>query len=270
MMEKTKIFKETPFHEHFADDPFYLFLKKETFLFDAPHYHESIELIYMIEGKTTVHISGASHALEEGDIFICNTQQVHFYENYETPKLAFCVVLSDKYTHNFRERYNNALFPSLLQDKQKNKQIYELLQEWFTYEDKTFLVDCAYANLLLDKVLKLYDYTPAQSQDTMNTLAIEMINYITENYRENISLETAAKHFGYSKEYFSKVFKQTVGKNFLSFLNTTRTQKALEMMQKPGRKKSVNEICAACGFNNPTSLYRHLKRANSVTGAIDE
>ena len=104
----------------------------------------------------------------------------------------------------------------------------------------------------------------------MNSLAIEMINYITENYRENISLETAAKHFGYSKEYFSKVFKQTVGKNFLAFLNTTRTQKALKMLQASDRKKSVNEICAACGFNNPTSLYRNLKHYTSHPDTANE
>ena len=154
--------------------------------------------------------------------------------------------------------------------KEKNKQIYNLLAEWFEHKDRSFLVDCAYADLLLDKIIKLYNFAPIETEDPMNSLAIEMINYITENYRENISLETAAKHFGYSKEYFSKVFKQTVGKNFLAFLNTTRTQKALKMLQASDRKKSVNEICAACGFNNPTSLYRNLKHYTSHPDTANE
>lgn len=259
----------TPTYEQYADDPFYLFLKKETWLLDVPHYHDSIELIYLIEGNTKVYLGGSFHELEQGDVFFCNPQQVHFYENDESFKLAFCVVASNEYTHNFRKFYKNALFPSLLKDKSKNQQIYKLLSEWFDFKDKTFLVDCAFFNLLLDKVIKLYDFAKIETQDSMNSLAIEMINYITENYQKNISLETAAKHFGYSKEYFSKVFKQTVGKNFLSFLNTTRTQKALEMMQQSDRKKSINEICAACGFNNPTSLYRNLKRCASPSETAD-
>ena len=51
----------------------------------------------------------------------------------------------------------------------------------------------------MDKIIRLYNFAPIETEDTMNSLAIEMINYITENYRQNISLETAAKHFGYSK-----------------------------------------------------------------------
>ena len=72
--------------------------------------------------------------------------------------------------------------------------------------------------------------------------------------------ETAAKHFGYSTEYFSKMFKHAVGKNFLSFLNTTRAQQAKKMLTASDRKLSLQEICTACGFNNTVSMYRNLKR----------
>ena len=252
-----------PVYEHYADDPFYLFLKKETFLFDEPHYHESVELIYMIRGKAKAHLSGETREISEGDIFICNKQQVHFYENYPSEKLAFCVVLSNKYTHDFREIHKNAHFPSFLTDKEKNKEIYGLLCDWFNFENGTFLSDCAFANLLLDKIVKLYGFSEEKPRDTMNKMAIEMINYISDNYYKNVTLETAAKHFGYAKEYFSKIFKQTVGKNFLDCLNTMRTQKAMEMLNDPERKHSISEVCAACGFNNAASLYRHLKQMKS-------
>ena len=56
-----------------------------------------------------------------------------------------------------------------------------------------------------------------------------------------------------------------VGKNFLEFLNATRTQKAMEMLNDTENKRSVQEICLACGFNNPTSLYRHLKKTNTAS-----
>ena len=254
----------SPFYEHSADDPFYLFVKKETFLFDVPHYHESIELVYMIRGDATAHLGGSSFRLSEGDIFIANAQQVHVYENTSNEKLAFCVLLSNKYTHDFRQVHKGMCFPPFLTDKKRNAEIYELLQQWFDYGEKTFLTDCAFANLLLDKLVKLYGFADPHSYDTINTMAIQLINYINDNYDKPISLETASAHFGYSKEYFSKIFKYAVGKNFLSFLNTTRTQKAIEMMNDPENKQSLHDICAACGFNNTVSLYRNLKKAKTA------
>ena len=255
---------ENYLYEHFADDPFYLFLKKETFLLDEPHYHESLEIIYLIRGKTVVHLSGATHPLSEGEIFVCNRQQVHFYENFDCDTLAFCVVLSNKYTHDFRQIYNNMQFPSFLTDQARNAEIYQLLQEWFETPNHTFLVDCAFANLLLDKLVRLYGFSQTTQADDLNTMAIRLINYISTNYAQDLSLASVAGHFGYSKEYFSKIFKEAVGKNFLCYLNETRVQKALELLQDPQNKKNANEICAACGFNNTTSLYRHLKRASSA------
>jgi AraC-like DNA-binding protein len=172
-------------------------------------------------------------------------------------------VLSNKYTHDLRELHKKAFFPAFLTNKAHNAQIYQLLQSWFDYKGRTFLVDCAFANLLFDKIIKLYGLNDAQEHENLNEKAIDLINYILKNYNQNISLDSAAQHFGYSKEYFSKFFKQTVGKNFLEFLNAIRIQKALDMLNDTKNKKSVQEICSACGFNNPTSFYRHLKKANA-------
>ena len=262
-IKQKNISNDNPFYEHLADDPFYLFLSKEDFLFDEPHYHESIEITYIIRGKTTVHLSGQSRVLEAGDIFISNRQQAHFYENYDNNKLALCVLLSTKYTHDFREVHKNVHFPSFLTDRAKNQEIYALMSEWLEHKNCSFLVHCAYANLLLDKIITLYGLTPAKAQDDINKTAIQFINYIAENYHKDLSLDEAANHFGYSKEYFSKKFKQAVGKNFLTFLNTMRLQKAVELLHDPERKLTFNEICSACGFNNTAALYRHLKRLNS-------
>ncbi len=253
--------KDKTVYEDFADGSFYLFLEKHTFFLDVPHYHDSLEVLYVIKGKTTVHANGASHDLSAGEIFICNSQMVHFYENYDNDKLALIAVLSAKYLRTFREVYKNVNFPSVLRDKKANAEIYAILDEWFNLKKRNVLVDCAYSNLFLNKVVELYPLTPYGQEDENNVLAINFINYVNENYNKDITLESAAKHFGYSKEYFSKKFKQTVDKNFLAFVNSIRLQKAIEMLENPNNKLTFFEVCLACGFNNTTSLYRHLKKA---------
>lgn len=264
-MEQTKQYsKENPLYEHIADNPFYLFLKKESFFFNIPHYHESLELVYMLKGSTTVHLGSETYTMTKGDAFLSNSEQVHFYENDDPDKLGIVVVLSNKYTHNFRELCKNATLPSFLTNKKANVELCTLLQNWIDHKDRTFLTDCAFANLLLDKLIKLYGFVDSNEMDTLNSTAISFINYIHENYHLDISLEAASEHFGYSKEYFSKKFKQIVGKNFLSFVNSIRLQKAVELLNDPDKKYTFNEVCAKCGFNNSASLYRHLKKVKQA------
>lgn len=249
-----------PLFEYPADNPFYLFLKKEHFFFDIPHYHKSLEFIYMIKGKTTAHLGDNVYNLSKGDALICANEQVHFYENYDKNKLGFIVLLSDNYLHDFNIYNEGSSFPILLKNKKANDEIYQLLQQWSEYEDRSFLVDCAFANLFLDKIVKLYGLVGETEYKSMNTTAISFINYVKENYHLDISLDSTAYHFGYSKEYFSKKFKKTVGKNFLSFLNDFRLQKAVELLNDSNQKYTFSEICSMCGFNNSATLYRHLKK----------
>ena len=251
---------DNPLYEHPADNPFYLFLKKENFFFDLPHYHKSLEFIYIIKGKTKVHIGDNVYELSKGDAFVCHNEQVHFYENDDKNKLGCIVLLSSSYLHEFNIFSKNASLPTILTNKKANGEIYALLQEWMDYKDRTFLSDCAFANLFLDKLIKHYGLIGVNEYESMNSTAIAFINYIQENFDQNLSLDSMAYRFGYSKEYFSKKFKQNVGKNFLSYLNDVRLQKAVEFLNDPERTMTFNEICAKCGFNNAATLYRHLKK----------
>ena len=141
-------------YDTLADAPFYLFFKTDIYLLDVPHYHDSIELIYMLRGKAKAYVNGVSYEFSEGEISLCNSQQVHFYENYPEDKLILGLVLSHKYTHDFRQIHKDTLFPSFLNNREHNKKIYDLLMEWLNHPDRSFLVDCAYANLLLDMLVK--------------------------------------------------------------------------------------------------------------------
>ena len=270
-MKQTKKYTiENPLYEHPADNPYYLFLKKENFFFNVPHYHKSLEIVYIIKGKTTVHIEDKHYELSKGDVCICSSEQVHYYENYDKHQLGFIVLLSNEYLHDFNVFNKASKFPTLLQNKKANAEIYTLLQEWHDCKDRTFLVDCAFVNLFLDKLIKLYGLIGEANIESMNATAIAFITYIQENYQENLSLDSIAYRFGYSKEYFSKKFKQVVGKNFLTYLNDFRLQKALELLNNPENDLTFSEVCARCGFNNSATLYRHLKKIRQANPCLLE
>ena len=145
------------------------------------------------------------------------------------------------------------------QNVEANKEIIALVQRWLDEKEKTFLLNCAYSNLLFDTISKFYPLTELKTTSAEH-IAIKFIDYIENNYRSDISLETMAKHFGYTKEYCSKMFNKTVGQHFNIFLNSIRIKKVEEIMNSPdGASRKITDVIYECGFNNPVTFYRHYK-----------
>lgn len=242
-----------------ADDDFHIFLKKENFLLDMPHYHESIEMICMLKGSSTAHIGEHTFLVKAGEICFSNKFQNHFYEKQSNDLEALCIVLSHDFTHHYRQYFKDKNPPAFMQNTEANKEIISLVQKWLDEKDKTFLLNCAYANLLFDVISKSYPLTELKTT-TAEHIAIKFIDYIENNYRSDISLVTMAKYFGYTKEYCSKMFNKTVGQHFNTFLNTIRIKKVEEIMNShDGSNRKITDVIYECGFNNPVTFYRHYK-----------
>ena len=56
-------------------------------------------------------------------------------------------------------------------------------------------------------------------------------SYINENFRRDISLDDVSREVDISPYYFSKLFKQETGKNFIEYLTEIRLRSARELLQ---------------------------------------
>jgi two-component system response regulator YesN len=74
------------------------------------------------------------------------------------------------------------------------------------------------------------------------------IRYIDDNYSQDISLENISQHVYLSPSYFSLLFKQVTGINFIDYLNKIRIEKACELL-KDIRYKTY-EIAYKTGFHD--------------------
>ncbi|MCT4663042.1 MAG: response regulator [Tissierellales bacterium] len=84
--------------------------------------------------------------------------------------------------------------------------------------------------------------------------------YIRNNYGSDITLEKIAQKFAISPHYFSKLFKQETGKNFIEFLTEVRIQEAKERLMNG---TSIKEVAIDVGYKDPNYFSRVFKR---VTG----
>jgi len=72
--------------------------------------------------------------------------------------------------------------------------------------------------------------------------------FIWDNYTRKLSLKEVAGASGLSAPYFSTVFRDEMGENFLNYLNRIRVEKASGMLKETSLPFS--EISAACGFED--------------------
>ncbi|MDP4089164.1 MAG: response regulator [Bacillota bacterium] len=82
--------------------------------------------------------------------------------------------------------------------------------------------------------------------------------YILDNMREELDLETTAARFNLSSFYFSRTFKDVLGHNFSDYINIVRINKAKELL-KSGQM-SIKEICFSVGYSDPNYFSKVFKK----------
>lgn len=82
----------------------------------------------------------------------------------------------------------------------------------------------------------------------------EMIRYIEDNYRGDLSTETAARFFFFSKSYFCRRFRQEFGLPFAVYLQNFRIRKSKQL--DPAHFPSLSALAASVGFPS----YYHFER----------
>ena len=96
----------------------------------------------------------------------------------------------------------------------------------------------------------------AKEKETLSVVE-KARTYIRENFHKEISLDDVSREFDISPYYFSKLFKQETGKNFVEYLTEVRLKNARELLCNS--KASIKEICVASGYSDPNYFSRILR-----------
>ncbi|MCQ2082481.1 MAG: response regulator [Lachnospiraceae bacterium] len=98
-----------------------------------------------------------------------------------------------------------------------------------------------------------------KSNDVINVAK----DYIMNNFSKDISLDDVSRVVGISPYYFSKIFKEGCGENFIEYLTNIRIEKAKELLSDTDM--SMKEICSMCGYSDPNYFSRTFKKNVGVT-----
>jgi two-component system response regulator YesN len=104
------------------------------------------------------------------------------------------------------------------------------------------------------------------NEDSSSAHAIQLaMSYIQENYRDELTLQSAADHVHMSRNYFSEQFKRVSNLNFIDFVIRLRINNAMQMLRQTNLK--VYDIGSQSGFNSSKHFLKLFKREVKCTPA---
>lgn len=222
------------------------------------HFHKNYELIYILSGEVELTLNGTGYLLAADTFALILPNEFHAYH---TPgkSVAWVGVFSADFVSEFA---------ILTQNKRSSTPVFTCEPQIRDFLLKYLITDTAPDTLLLKSTLyaccreflnqnSLYDAT------NENSFICDILSYLSENFREDISLATAAESLGYEYHYLSRRFHSHFHVNFKRFLNVYRADFAREQLLHSGC--DITEIAHASGFQTMRTFNRVFQEQTGMT-----
>lgn len=255
--------------------------KKEPYFGANWHFHEEYELLYTIKGEG-IRIVGDSMAhYKSPSIFLTGPWMPHLFKNEEestaSGEVDFIVI---KFTDLLLGQDIFSLpeltsIAELLKVSKRGikfpKKTCQLLHDHITDLVDSMGPDQIILFLtILKKLAEEPKYRLLASTEFSLPVTVSgenrlnrVIDYISENYTNDITLEEIADVAAMTPNSFCRFFKSRTNKTAFQFINEYRISKACQMLVDG--ENSISKICFEAGFNSFSSFNRTFKKFKSIS-----
>ena len=101
----------------------------------------------------------------------------------------------------------------------------------------------------LNKISEACKNILSKKEERSNSIIEQAKIHIRENFAKDISLDDVSRTVNISPYYFSKIFKEETGVNFIEYLTNVRIENAKRLMKETDMKGY--DIAYECGFSDP-------------------
>lgn len=245
------------------------------------HWHDDAEIIYIKKGAGYVSVDLESYPVQGGDIIFIKPGHLHSiyqqngkrmeYENiiFEMDFLSsrlpegmytdfFSPLLRDELdfpvliTPDTCERYSEAHHFLDMADGESDRKnnAYQIAVKGYLF---------CFFSVIFSGCKKKEASKTNESLDKLKSV----LNYVKENYAEEISIGEMADIAGFSESHFMRFFKNAMGKTFTNYLNDYRLEKATDLLTST--TMPILNVASECGYNNLSYFNRSFKEKYGVT-----
>lgn len=260
-----------------ADEKMFIKLYSEggEGIIDSGYYPDAHELIQITAGSVAVSVGTEVVEASAGDFIYVPPTLVFRVESIGGPAsmrgLAFDRALVEENMDNFDSEIFYMFFVQsctrIVTFKQGHP-IHEQLSycmgeayEEYISKDVCFRLPVrAYIFLLVSNILRYYAGARGELDRMVyhNVLRLRpVIEYLTEHYGEKTYIETLSDMVALSPDYFTKMFKESIGKTPIDYINGIKVNHSLRLLTMTDTP--VNEIADLVGFSGPNYFHKIFK-----------
>ena len=232
------------------------FFSKDSYT--PPHFHRSIEILYITEGNLVGEVEDETFSANKDDIIFVRRCAIHSLAPASS-YADYVLIIKSAYADDFSATLEKETLPPLLSDKAFNRKLLPYFRRLnHAAQDENFLVCKGLIDIIIGELFTRYPKMPVISAPNMS-LIVSVLNYIDEHFHEPISLESISSEFGYNKYYFSRLFNSYIGETLNSYINMVRVNNVIRRGKKQ-TNSNLSDLVFDCGFDSMTTFYRNYSR----------
>ena len=239
------------------------------------HVHSAVEIILPHRGESVYHLPDQTYRVKAGQVLIVPSLCPHtLTESADT--LRYLILFEPNAFYNLQDMATvNAMVQRpiyLREENEATKPIYELLHKtvecYFSREGMwntmcySYLLQ-VYALLGRDYLQKAVPDAPKVRRSIDPELMNSAMTYISEHYMHELPLEEVAAFTGFSKYYFSRVFKEFAGVSFTEYLTVKRVNAAAILLIHSD--KPIRDVVDEAGFGSIATFNRIFRSYKHCT-----
>ena len=245
------------------------------------HAHAEYELHLILETQGRAFVGDYIGDFQPGDLFLTGP---HLPHNWVTDSYNQPTVETRDMLVQFSEESMRALFQAFPEFRTLDPML-ELSRAGLKL--RNFPKDQAIAHLAgirdaaqVDRVVLFLDFLRAIEQTaTFEVLSVgkasavgggkrqsqigHAVDYVVENFGEDLSVNHLATFVGLSETSFTRHFKTTTGHRFTEFVNRVRVGEACRLLVET--EEQVSNVCFAVGYQNLANFNRQFMKLKSMT-----
>ncbi|MBO6165828.1 MAG: AraC family transcriptional regulator [Eubacterium sp.] len=238
----------------------------------VPHFHEDLEIVAVKSGNMAYSVNGKTVMLSPGDTIVVNSNQIHYsmcindevaryvifvvhpsimMSSVEVEMQAVRPIIENKDLSFIRFRKNNEysedVFNIMLQLPEIRNDAFQVTRHLFDLWD--YLLKSGSRYQMIDE---------NTSFDPRMNLFKSMMYYISESYKDNITLAKIADSAHISKSLCNNLFNQYVGESPINYVMHFRCRKVAEYLRSS--PMSLSDIAAITGFNGVSYMSEVFRK----------
>lgn len=244
---------------------------------DKSHYHKSYEIYYLISGECNYFIKDKTFHIKGGDIVLVNSNDLHktsLINKSTRERILIC--LNEEFINSMANSYEDVDLFSCFKNghsvlrlgDEYLKVVQEQIHKMYSlYTESTYKVnrlDEFYMKVMTSELLvllnKLSNSIKNELIEDTNSLPpkiVDIVTYINNNYMSDITLDFISSQFNISKYYFVRVFKESIGLNFIDYLNIIRLREAQKLLLNTDF--NISRVSTEVGYSDSNYFCRVFK-----------